>query len=508
MNKIIYTIAIIGLSFGNLFSQYCGGSGSTQCTASGALSQPGLSPPSDSLAAFVNGTVSTTVIQFKNFNQIFLSGQTLTVQSLRIDSIGNLPSGLCWATDKANNTYANSESGCIKINGTTCSPPGQYKLYIGVTANIGFPITTDAEAAGLRYFVRVGNQGDVVPSVDTLQTVAFYNTGYSTSTICVACPQFTFTQNSTVNSSCATPNGSITVAASGGSAPYNYTVGTTTNSTGIFSGLSGGTYNVIASDASGCRDTVSVTVTSTTPVITVNQLSNTPQSSCTGNNGAFSVSATGGTAPYNFAIPSTNNATGIFSALGSGSYTVTATDANSCSGTLAINIANNIPAINATTTTTNASAQTAANGTATATGTGGVSPYTYLWSNTQTTATATGLLPGNYSVTVTDANGCAVVKSVTVSFNTSINNLSKEITDLRIFPNPAVSNVTVDARLTSSKVVNIEVLNYVGQIVQTRNIASTDRVLENLDVHALPKGLYFIKLVIEGKYASYPLVIE
>ncbi|WP_035845706.1 SprB repeat-containing protein, partial [Crocinitomix catalasitica] len=48
-----------------------------------------------------------------------------------------------------------------------------------------------------------------------------------------------------------------------------------------------------------------------------------------------------------------------------------------------------------------------ANGTITATVTEGTAPFTYLWSDGQTTATATDLAPGEYSVTVTDANGCS-----------------------------------------------------------------------------------------------------
>ncbi|HMC96770.1 MAG TPA: SprB repeat-containing protein, partial [Flavobacteriales bacterium] len=45
---------------------------------------------------------------------------------------------------------------------------------------------------------------------------------------------------------------------------------------------------------------------------------------------------------------------------------------------------------------------------------GGLPPYTYLWSTSATTDTITGLAPGNYSVTVTDANSDEVVANVTI----------------------------------------------------------------------------------------------
>ena len=47
---------------------------------------------------------------------------------------------------------------------------------------------------------------------------------------------------------------------------------------------------------------------------------------------------------------------------------------------------------------------------------GGTPAYTYLWNLTgQTTSTATGLWAGNYTVTVTDANGCTAITSVTIN---------------------------------------------------------------------------------------------
>ena len=46
---------------------------------------------------------------------------------------------------------------------------------------------------------------------------------------------------------------------------------------------------------------------------------------------------------------------------------------------------------------------------------GGIAPYTYLWSDGQTTQIAENLLPGSYSVTITDAMGCAAEASFVIS---------------------------------------------------------------------------------------------
>ena len=185
MKKLIFTFVCIVLVSLNVNAQYCGNnslpnppygnpSGGSVCTPSGTMTQPGLSPTSDSLPPVINGTITSTVIQFKNFDTITFGGQHLTVQSLRIDSIGNLPAGNCWATNVSGtypmgsaNKFLNQQNGCIKVSGTTCATPGQYRLKILVTANIGVDIATDAAAAGLYYYVRVKNAGDQDTPVDT-----------------------------------------------------------------------------------------------------------------------------------------------------------------------------------------------------------------------------------------------------------------------------------------------------------------------------------------------------
>ncbi|OWY24930.1 hypothetical protein C7N43_21685 [Sphingobacteriales bacterium UPWRP_1] len=60
------------------------------------------------------------------------------------------------------------------------------------------------------------------------------------------------------------------------------------------------------------------------------------------------------------------------------------------------------------------------NGTASVVATQGTPPYTYLWSNGQTTENAFGLPAGTHSVTVTDANNCDEVVSVTINQPTEV----------------------------------------------------------------------------------------
>jgi hypothetical protein len=100
--------------------------------------------------------------------------------------------------------------------------------------------------------------------------------------------------------------------------------------------------------------------------------------------------------------------------LASGNYSVTITDGANC----VFNTNFNINQPDSITTTLTATITTDCNGndgTATVTTTGGTPNYNYLWSNNDNTSTATNLISGTHYVTVTDANNCIKIDSVTVS---------------------------------------------------------------------------------------------
>lgn len=95
----------------------------------------------------------------------------------------------------------------------------------------------------------------------------------------------------------------------------------------------------------------------------------------------------------------------------SGTYTQMLTNAAGCDSLLILELDVLSPPV-LQTNQQNPSCLTSGNGQAEAVAVQGVPPFTYLWSDGQTTAIATGLNAGEYTVTLTDANGCMAVETV------------------------------------------------------------------------------------------------
>jgi gliding motility-associated-like protein len=234
-----------------------------------------------------------------------------------------------------------------------------------------------------------------------------------------------------------TANGAITVVPSGGSAPFTYVWASTvpsfvsTNSA-TTTGLSVGSYTVTATGAGGCTGVSAAIVVGAGPSsIAVPVSNNTPVVCGTVGTGAITVAPTGGTAPYTYVWTSTavgfvTANSGTISNLKVGTYNVTATDANGCTGasaTITIGQASNtmsLPTVNITPVTCFGGN----NGAITVAPAGGTAPYSYTWSGpvpfqTVNSATITNLKTGNYLVTVTDANSCTFISGPILAPTTS-----------------------------------------------------------------------------------------
>lgn len=140
-------------------------------------------------------------------------------------------------------------------------------------------------------------------------------------------------------------DGSINASASGGSGfTFSLSGGPFQNS-GIFTGLSAGSYTVTAKSTAGCTGTGTFTLVNpagicTGVIITVTGTStiNVP---CEANTAIVTISASGGTAPYTHSINGINfQSSTVFNNVATGNYTVTAKDANGCTGSAVVAVLN------------------------------------------------------------------------------------------------------------------------------------------------------------------------
>ncbi|MDB5246463.1 MAG: hypothetical protein JWQ40_857 [Segetibacter sp.] len=230
-------------------------------------------------------------------------------------------------------------------------------------------------------------------------------------TVTITGPAALVTTMTAKESSCGNSNGEASVAVSGGMGRYTYawTPGNSTDAT--IANLAPGNYSVVVTDANGCQKPDEIIVTTGTALTaTTDKVTNV---SCFGGSNGSATIVASGTAPYTYTW--SNGASGAtVSNLAAGKYTVTVKDDKGC--TTPVNVDITEPAALVTTMTTKESSCGNSNGEASVAVSGGTGPYTYAWTpGNSTGATISNLAPGNYSVVVTDANGCQKRDEVTVN---------------------------------------------------------------------------------------------
>lgn len=206
-------------------------------------------------------------------------------------------------------------------------------------------------------------------------------------------------------------DGGATVSAMGGPPPYTYLWDTGSTSSSA-TNLNAGIHTVTVTDGNGCSATAFVLITEPSLLSAVTTA--TPISVPGANDGAATVSSSGGTTPYTY-LWNIGATTPFIDNLGPGTYCCTVTDANWCKAVSCTTVYV-LCALNVSTTFTPISAPGANDGAATVNVTNGNAPYTFLWNNGASTQSIVNLTPGNYCCTVTDSNGCQEISCVTVQY--------------------------------------------------------------------------------------------
>ena len=264
--------------------------------------------------------------------------------------------------------------------------------YVWNNSNVGGTITNLAPG---NYSVTVTNGNGCTASATTAITnvASTMNVSFSSSP-----------------SACSQSTGSITANVTGGVASYTYSW-SGGGSTQTISNLAAGSYTLTVTDNGGCSVTSVGTVSNANaPTVSVSQ---TAPSCFNGANGSATVSASGGSQPYNYSWSSGSSSANANNLTGGNNYVVTVRDNAQCVAVQSVTISNPaqlVVAVNAT----NALCGNQ-NGTAFVDATGGTGSYAYHWNNNFSSSSLTGLSAGNYLVTVTDANQCTSTGSAQVS---------------------------------------------------------------------------------------------
>ena len=222
-------------------------------------------------------------------------------------------------------------------------------------------------------------------------------------------------------------SGAIDLTVTGGVGPYTYfwSNGPTTED---ISGISAGSYNVSVTDANNCNTNQTFIVTEPASALATSETHTDVV--CAGTaTGTVNLTVNGGTAPYTF-LWSNGLTVEDPTAIAAGAYTVTITDANACSGTISVSVAELFAPLSASIAATNVACFGGTNGFINLTVNGGAAPYAYVWSNSANTQDIGGLSQGAYSVTITDVNNCVATANTTLTQPATAVQVTETNTDL------------------------------------------------------------------------------
>ncbi|PCH66170.1 MAG: hypothetical protein COC01_08795, partial [Bacteroidetes bacterium] len=221
-------------------------------------------------------------------------------------------------------------------------------------------------------------------------------------------------------------NGLITASVSGGTTSYTYTWSNDSTNSGI-SGLNAGVYALTVRDANDCQIVSQDSILEPSSLVLTSGKTDITMPGAT--DGTVGVTVSGGSLPFNYSW--SNGATAPYlSGLGLGVYTVTVFDNNGCSGIITATVAWPESLI-VILTGIDVGCNGGSDGTAEVSILGGVPPFDYSWSTGAITKGLLGLLPGVYTVTITDADTSVAILTDTIN-DPAILSLSGTKTDVSV----------------------------------------------------------------------------
>lgn len=134
----------------------------------------------------------------------------------------------------------------------------------------------------------------------------------------------------------------------------------------------------------------------------------------------------------------------------------------------------------------------------------GAAPYDYLWNNGETSNTLTNIDSGEYSVTVTDANGCKQVLPINL-YSVGIEEI-EGLLDYSLFPNPTTGMTNLQVGFDRSVDISVRISSMLGQTVYEQQVSQTRALEEQINTQNWSQGIYLVQIWVDGKGYTRKLV--
>lgn len=135
---------------------------------------------------------------------------------------------------------------------------------------------------------------------------------------------------------------------------------------------------------------------------------------------------------------------------------------------------------------------------------GGTPPYSFFWNEFPENVNdyMTNLCAGDYTVIVTDANGCEKIVSRTVQGELDVD--MEELNKMRIYPNPVRNQLTVSGQVAIQEV---SIYTIDGRIMLSAEDNQGEKEL-HLDVSNLATGIYLLKVKTAFEEALHKIIVR
>lgn len=419
-------------------------------------------------------------------------------------------------------TIINENNGCVGVdtavvifNNNFQEPEGEY-AYTKNNLQVNFNSNLTGNPSSILWTFGDGGTSTAEDPTHIYQSEGTYEVCLIVSNLCGAdttCADVSVTAgfmsvsvvaitNATCNNN--STDGGVDIEVAGGMPDFTY-AWSNNQTTQDLADVPAGTYSVTVTDSDGESVVLNNIVIGSNHVVDIDQVL-VEHVACFGETTgviAVDVNASGSTLDFTWShdVELENS---VASDLGTGSYSVLVEDENGCTDEVTVNVIQ--PDLLEGTVATTPANQGQNNGSATVTMVGGTSPYTYAWSSGGNEATESNLAPGQYTVEVTDANGCKWDVEVTIEESTSTTTI-EGLTDWTLAPNPARAEVMLTLTFEQSEQVQIRILSILGTTVFER-AAEGSVIKQWIPLYNMAPGVYMVEVATDKGRVVQQFIVQ